>query len=377
LIPISLVVTIKQIQEQSGANVHVPKSANIDNPTVRTLQVTCPNLDGANLAKQLIEDVLKTKPGYGSNGGGMNSYQSQVSLQVSVPDKDVGLCIGRGGCVIKYMQSTTQTRIQIPPTVPNPGDMYRIITVTGPSMEACQQVQSMIHRILAEQSSAGVMAGNHTLQQQQPQPSSSYGSQYATAATTTSTGQAQINQPGYTAEWAAYHAAQQQQQQQQQVQYHDTAAAAGATPAVAATTTATVAATNEYTEPFFRYAYYYGEEAARQYYGAWSPPVGTPNPYGVNPNGITTTPTAGAAAAAAVTTTTAATVSGTAAVDTTTPDTTSTAAATTTTGNQYYSATETVPSNTTTTTTDDAADAMARETSRRHVSNLPAWMTKK
>jgi hypothetical protein len=148
---------------------------------------------------------------------------------------------------------------------------------------------------------------------------------------------------------------------------------------VAAATTATVAATNEYTEPFFRYAYYYGEEAARQYYGAWSPPVGTPNPYGVNPNGITTTPTAGAGAAAAVTTT-ATTASGTVAVETSTPDTTSTAAATTTgtaAGNQYYSATETVPSNTTTTTTDDAADAMARETSRRHVSNLPAWMTKK
>jgi hypothetical protein len=80
-------VTIKQIQEQSGASVHVPKSANIDNPTVRTLQVTCPNLDGANLAKQLIEDVLKTKPGYGTNGG-TNHYQQQqqVALQVSVPE---------------------------------------------------------------------------------------------------------------------------------------------------------------------------------------------------------------------------------------------------------------------------------------------------
>ena len=351
-------MTIKQIQEQSGANVHVPKSANIDNPTVRTLQVTCPNLDGANLAKQLIEDVLKTKPGFGGANGGMNSYQQQqqqqVALQVSVPDKDVGLCIGRGGCVIKYMQSTTHTRIQIPPTVPNPGDMYRIITVTGPNMEACQQVQSMIHRILSEQSSAGVMSGNH--QQQQAQ----YGSQAVSQYTTGST-QPQVNQPGYTAEWAAYHAAQ-QQQQQQQVQYQETAAAAAAvtaTPEVAATT-ATVAATNEYTEPFFRYAYYYGEDAARQYYGAWSPPVGTPNPYGINPNGITT-PTAAAATTATESTTDVAT-----------------------TGNQNYGSTEQQQSNTsvaaptvTTTAADDADAAAARETSRRHVSNLPAWMTKK
>ena len=50
------------------------KNGNIDNPTVQTLQVTCPNSDGANLPKQLIEDVLKTKPGYGANGG-INQYQ--------------------------------------------------------------------------------------------------------------------------------------------------------------------------------------------------------------------------------------------------------------------------------------------------------------
>lgn len=33
-----------------------------------------------------------------------------------------------------------------------------------------------------------------------------------------------------------------------------------------------------------RYSYHYGEAAARAAYGAWSPPEGTPNPYGVNPN---------------------------------------------------------------------------------------------
>lgn len=351
-------MTIKQIQEQSGANVHVPKTANADNPTVRTLQVTCPNLDGANMAKQLIEEVLKTKPGHGANGGAhqYQPQQQQVSLQVSVPDKDVGLCIGRGGCVIKYMQNATQTRIQIPPTVPNPGDMYRIITVTGPSMEACQQVQSMVHRILSEQSSAGVMSGSYQQSQQ-----------YTAAATVVP----QINQPGYTAEWAAYHAAQQQQQQQ----YQETvaaAAAASATQAVATTATGAAATTNEYTEQFFRYAYYYGEEAARQYYGAWSPPVGTPNPYGVNPNGITTPATT-------TTTDTAASV------DDVTPTASTTAS---TSGHPNYGINEqqqqqantssTAASTTTTTTaaaTDDAA--AARETSRRHVSNLPAWMTKK
>ena len=33
-----------------------------------------------------------------------------------------------------------------------------------------------------------------------------------------------------------------------------------------------------YYDQFWKYAGYYGEEAARKYYGAWSPPVGTKNP---------------------------------------------------------------------------------------------------
>merc|ERR1712025_1127974 len=43
-------------------------------------------------------------------------------------------------------------------------------------------------------------------------------------------------------------------------------------------------APDAYYDAFFRYRYHYGEDAARKYYGAWSPPQGTPNPYGVNPN---------------------------------------------------------------------------------------------
>ncbi len=73
------------------------------------------------------------------------------------PDKDVGMIIGRGGCVIKQMQSTTRCRIQIPPTAP-PGSPYRIISVIGPAA-GCEQVKQMIERIIAEQSSQSVMAG--------------------------------------------------------------------------------------------------------------------------------------------------------------------------------------------------------------------------
>ncbi len=36
-----------------------------------------------------------------------------------------------------------------------------------------------------------------------------------------------------------------------------------------------------YYPDFWNYASMYGEEAARQYYGSWSPPVGTPPPPGI------------------------------------------------------------------------------------------------
>ena len=86
-------------------------------------------------------------------------------------------------------------------------------------------------------------------------------------------------------------------------------------------------APDHFYDDFFRYSYHYGEDAARQYYGAWSPPVGSVNPYGTNPAG-----TSSAAAAP-------------------------------------KSENELTNSN-----GHDAANI--RDSSVRNVSNLPAWMTK-
>lgn len=333
-------VTIKQIQEQSGASIQVPKTGNVDNPAFRTLQITHPDSQGAEYAKQMVLDILKSKPSYAATGNNNNAnngaqQQQQTSIQIAIPDKDVGLCIGRQGCVIKHMQGTTNTRIQIPQQVANPGEQHRIATITG-SAQGCQQVQLMIERIVAEQSSASVMSG-YPFQQQQPRSHPQQQQYYAP----------QENQQGYSAEWAAYHAAQAaaaaaQQQQQSLLQQQQEASAAAS------------AAASDYHEQFFRYSFYYGEEAARQYYGAWSPPVGTPNPYGVNPAGITPAPAAAPVAEAAPLQAVAA------AVTTALPAT----------ANEPSAIAHSAP-----TAAIDPAEA--RETSRRHVSNLPAWMTKK
>lgn len=239
------------------------------------------------------------------------------------------------------MQNKTGTRIQIPGQ-PTPGQAFRVATVSGPP-DKCEMVRQMIERIMMEQSSACVMAGTGGggggggYHQRQQQHGGGYHHQQQHGAGPY--GQQQQGQGGgegdYSAEWAAYYAAQAVAQQQQAQAPAPAAPVAAPAPAAAAPAPA---GSDAYYEQFFRYAYYYGEPAARQHYGAWSPPEGTPNPYGINPEGITAAPAAGAAVSAA------------AAAPTPAPAPAPVAAAD-------------IPNN-------------VRDSSVRKVSNLPAWMTR-
>jgi len=285
-------MNIRNIQERSGANVQIPPGPDADNPMVRTVNITHPQMEGADFAKTLVEEVLSSKMNnhQGSYGGG-GQVAGGISVQVQIPDKDVGMCIGKSGCVIREMQQRTQTRIQIP-SQPTPGQMFRIATVSGPP-EGCQKVQEIINRIITEQSSQFVMNGQAFGEYGQNQSYGVYGHQQQQqqhqqqhyGAPATGGGGAQED---YSAQWAAYYAAQASNQ----------AAAPNPAPAPAAANGAAASQTDQpaadaYYDAFFRYAYHYGEDAARQYYGAWSPPAGTANPYGVNPNaGATPAPAA-------------------------------------------------------------------------------------
>ena len=195
------------------------------------------------------------------------------------------MCIGKSGCVIREMQQRTQCKIQIPQQ-PVPGTLYRLATVTGP-LEGCQKIQEIINRISMEQSSQFVMNGQAFGAYGQTQGYGMYGQQQQQYGAASTTGE------DYSAQWAAYYAA------QAAAQAGGTANTSTATETAAASTATSAAATqgetpapDAYYDAFFRYAYYYGEDAARQYYGAWSPPTGSVNPYGVNPNGTAPAPAA-------------------------------------------------------------------------------------
>jgi far upstream element-binding protein len=339
-------MTIRNIQDRSGANIQIPQVADADNPATRTVSITHPHVEGANVAKQLIEEMLATKTQNNQSG-------PYTSIQVAIPDKDVGMCIGRSGCVIREMQNKTGTQIQIPSQA-QPGQEYRYATVSGPA-EGCNQVKQMIERISLEQSSQSVMSGAAYQAHDQYGGGQQYGGygqeQYGQQQYGGAYGQqpyAAGGQQDYSAEWAAYYAAQAAAGGGAATGQ----AAAAATPAPAASTQTGAAPSasgdgqqgaDAYYEQFFRYAYYYGEAAAREYYKTWSPPVGTPNPYGENPAGITPAPAADS-------------------------NTTAQPAPAPATASQPAPAQAPAASS--------EAASQARETSqRRGVSNLPAWMT--
>jgi far upstream element-binding protein len=72
--------TIKSIQETTGASIQIPPSGNADNPSVRTINITHPDEQGANAAKQQIEHVLSSKPSYAQNSGPQTSVQIMVRV---------------------------------------------------------------------------------------------------------------------------------------------------------------------------------------------------------------------------------------------------------------------------------------------------------
>eukprot|EP00529_Nitzschia_sp_RCC80_P010261 CAMPEP_0113443832 /NCGR_PEP_ID=MMETSP0014_2-20120614/2353_1 /TAXON_ID=2857 /ORGANISM="Nitzschia sp." /LENGTH=785 /DNA_ID=CAMNT_0000334823 /DNA_START=29 /DNA_END=2386 /DNA_ORIENTATION=+ /assembly_acc=CAM_ASM_000159 len=293
-------VTIKGIQESTNSKVHIPPTgSNKEDPTVRKISITSPTQEGAEAAKVQIDRIMANKkPSSTPATTAFTPNVPQLTVEVMIPDKDVGMCIGKGGCVINEMQRRTGTKVNIP-SHPVPGQPYRVATVTG-SQEGCNHVQAMVQQIVADQSSASVMSGaphniNNINMQGGYNRNFGGGYQQRNAFPPHNQGrhqqqqqqqqlQQQQQQQSSDPAWAAYYAAVAQQQAKQQ----QAAAVAATAPAPSPHNTDA----SKY-EDYFRYEYYYGTEAARQYYGtypAYCPPPDMPNPYGKNPNGTTPAP---------------------------------------------------------------------------------------
>uniref|UniRef100_A0A6V2EA13 K Homology domain-containing protein n=1 Tax=Ditylum brightwellii TaxID=49249 RepID=A0A6V2EA13_9STRA len=65
--------SIRSMQDRSGANIQIPPCADPGNPMVRTVNITHPSAEGANFAKQLIEEIMRNKMGNQGAGGSVGS----------------------------------------------------------------------------------------------------------------------------------------------------------------------------------------------------------------------------------------------------------------------------------------------------------------
>ena len=79
--------TIKSLQERTGASVQV--LSNSDANGMREVHVTHPDIAGARQAELMIQDIIKSKAQKEADQG------PQTTIEVLIPDSDVGLCIGR------------------------------------------------------------------------------------------------------------------------------------------------------------------------------------------------------------------------------------------------------------------------------------------
>lgn len=49
---------LKMVQDRTGAHVQIPPTPDVDNPSIRTCNITCPTMEGALEAKRLITEIL-------------------------------------------------------------------------------------------------------------------------------------------------------------------------------------------------------------------------------------------------------------------------------------------------------------------------------
>ena len=75
---------IRNIQERSGANIQISQVADADNPAVRTVNITHPNKEGGEFAKQMISEILATKMNTPDAMGGPRVGAGDTTIQVNV-----------------------------------------------------------------------------------------------------------------------------------------------------------------------------------------------------------------------------------------------------------------------------------------------------
>ncbi|CBJ29702.1 conserved unknown protein [Ectocarpus siliculosus] len=279
--------TIKGVQGRTGANIQIPGEADANDRTMRTIVISAGTKDAADRAMAEVQNILSADAA--SVGGGSGVPPGSQVLHVIIPDDKVGLVIGKGGSTIKELQNRTGCRIQIPSqTDPGTYPPTRRVTLTGvgESPHNAKRDIEMMVRDDENRGGYGRGGGGGPPPHQQgyaPPGGGRYGGPPAPYGAPPPQGYygappPQHQQPYQPAPYG--HPPPQQYQPAPQYQPYgqpppQQQAAAAPAPAPGAVDM------SQYHDQFWQYAAYYGEQVARDQYGAWAPPAGTPPPPGI------------------------------------------------------------------------------------------------
>ncbi|GBG58952.1 hypothetical protein CBR_g24302 [Chara braunii] len=151
--------TIKYLQTQSGARIQVTRDADADpRSNVRSIELTG-TLESINRAEQLINDVIREAASGGSAvavAKGLAGVTAGESVQIRVPNRKVGLIIGRLGETIKNLQNRSGARIQIQSDrETEPGATERIVTLFGNKAQT-DLAEELMKEVISEDRSRGI-----------------------------------------------------------------------------------------------------------------------------------------------------------------------------------------------------------------------------
>ena len=142
--------TIRRLNRDSGCKIQIAIEP-VPNSTTRNVFIEGPP-EKYEIAKRLIEDIISEQIAMKqscSHLGETNSFPGPHT-PLKIPNKMVGLIIGRNGETVKTIHQLTGCLIFIPKES-RPGDDFRELQLSGPpeSVEICKkEIMSMIHLAL-------------------------------------------------------------------------------------------------------------------------------------------------------------------------------------------------------------------------------------
>jgi len=292
--------TIRSLQEKTQCAIKVPSQPDPSNPSMRVVSVGAYSQEQADDAQAqifaVIQEATQTRN---------DELAGQTQESYHLPDQFSGMVIGKGGSTIKALQSRCNCRVQIPnqcdPALQPPA---RLCTLVG-TAKAIAAARNELDNIIAQgnmgyttpqlDAYGAVQAVQAVAPNANPYGASGmygaapspYGAPMAAAGGAGYYG-ASMAPPmappmaavGY---YGAYGGATSTLPSSDQ-----TYAQAAAPPAAAAAEEDVEpedddAKVEYYHKKYWEYATYYGEKAAREFYGDWSPAAGTAPPAGVVP----------------------------------------------------------------------------------------------